>query len=77
MVRINATEAIVAGSAGRTPASDPILKQVRGVLTADKTIKIEVQGHTYNVGSYGNQFRLARRNRPIGGHSTVYGLAAG
>ena len=58
-------------------ASDPILKQVRGVLTADKTIKIGVQGHMDNVGSAGNQFRLARRNRPIGGHSTVYGLAAG
>ena len=32
------------------PASDAALQQVADLLTKDKTLKIEVQGHTDNVG---------------------------
>jgi OOP family OmpA-OmpF porin len=33
------------------PASDAVLQQVAGLLTADKALKLEVQGHTDNVGN--------------------------
>ena len=59
-------------------APDPILKQVRGVLTADKTIKIEVQGHTDNVGSGAcNQTLSEARARAVVTWLTQHGVAAG
>lgn len=33
------------------PASDPVLQKVADLLTKDPTLKVEVQGHTDNVGS--------------------------
>jgi OOP family OmpA-OmpF porin len=58
-------------------ASDPVLKQVQAVLTADKTLKIEVQGHTDNVGTDAyNQTLSEARARAVVTWLTTHGVAA-
>jgi OOP family OmpA-OmpF porin len=58
------------------PASDPVLKQVQALLTADMSIKIEVQGHTDNVGTDAyNQTLSEARARSVVTWLTQHGVA--
>jgi OOP family OmpA-OmpF porin len=59
------------------PASDAVLRQVAELLTKDKILKIEVQGHTDNVGgdTY-NQTLSEARARAVADWLTNHGVAA-
>jgi outer membrane protein OmpA-like peptidoglycan-associated protein len=59
------------------PASDAVLQQVADLLTKDKTLKIEVQGHTDNVGGdASNQTLSEARARAVTDWFTKHGVAA-
>jgi len=59
------------------PASDAILQQVTDLLAKDKTLKVEVQGHTDNVGSDAyNQTLSEARARAVADWLTKHGVAA-
>ncbi len=59
------------------PVSDGILQQVAGILTADKTLKLEVQGHTDNVGNDAyNQTLSEARAKSVMTWLTQHGVAA-
>lgn len=58
------------------PASDGPLQQVLGILSADKTLKLEVQGHTDNVGTPAyNQTLSEARARAVAAWMTQHGVA--
>ena len=59
------------------PASDAVLRQVAELLTKDKILKIEVQGHTDNVGgdTY-NQTLSEARARAVADWLSNHGVAA-
>ena len=59
------------------PASDAVLQQVADLLTKDKTLKVEVQGHTDNVGGdASNQTLSEARARAVADWLTKHGVAA-
>jgi outer membrane protein OmpA-like peptidoglycan-associated protein len=59
------------------PASDAVLQQVADLLAKDKTLKIEVQGHTDNVGGDAyNQTLSEARARAVAAWLTKQGVAA-
>jgi OOP family OmpA-OmpF porin len=59
------------------PASDAVLRQVADLLAKDKTLKIEVQGHTDNVGGDAyNQTLSEARARAVADWLTKHGVAA-
>ena len=59
------------------PVSDGVLQQVAGLLTADKALKLEVQGHTDNVGNDAyNQTLSEARARSVMVWLTQHGVAA-
>ncbi len=49
------------GTARLTPASRPILDKAAELISANPTIKIEVDGHTDNVGRPANNLRLSQQ----------------
>jgi len=58
-------------------ASDGPLRQVLGILNADKALKLEVQGHTDNVGTPAyNQTLSEARARSVMAWLTQHGVAA-
>ncbi len=59
------------------PASDAALQPVANIMTADKTLKLEVQGHTDNVGNdtY-NQTLSEARAKAVVAWLTQHGVAA-
>jgi outer membrane protein OmpA-like peptidoglycan-associated protein len=58
------------------PASDAVLQQVADLLAKDKTLKIEVQGHTDNVGGDAyNQTLSEARARAVTDWLTRHGVA--
>jgi OmpA-OmpF porin, OOP family len=58
------------------PASDAVLQQVADLLAKDKTLKIEVQGHTDNVGGDAyNQTLSEARARAVADWLTRHGAA--
>ncbi len=60
------------------PVSDGVLQQVVGILTADKALKLEVQGHTDNVGNDAyNQTLSESRAKSVMTWLTQHGVAAG
>jgi OOP family OmpA-OmpF porin len=59
------------------PASDAVLQQVADLLAKDKTLKVEVQGHTDNVGGDAyNQTLSEARARAVADWLTKQGVAA-
>ena len=57
--------------------SDGVLQQVAGILAADKTLKLEVQGHTDNVGNDAyNQTLSEARAKSVMTWLTQHGVAA-
>ena len=59
------------------PASDAVLQQVADLLAKDKTLKVEVQGHTGNVGGDAyNQTPSEARARAVADWITKHGVAA-
>ncbi len=59
------------------PASDAVLQQVADLLAKDKTLQIEVQGHTDNVGGDAyNQTLSEARARAVADWLTKHGVAA-
>jgi OOP family OmpA-OmpF porin len=59
------------------PASDAVLQPVADLLTKDKTLKVEVQGHTDNVGGdASNQTLSEARARAVADWLTKHGVAA-
>jgi hypothetical protein len=60
------------------PESDPVLERVHALLVKDVALKLEVQGHTDNVGtdSY-NQTLSEARAAAVVGWLTQHGVAAG
>lgn len=59
------------------PASDAVLQQVADLLAKDKTLKVEVQGHTDNVGGDAyNQTLSEARARAVAEWLTGHGVAA-
>jgi outer membrane protein OmpA-like peptidoglycan-associated protein len=59
------------------PASDAVLQQVADLLAKDKTLKVEVQGHTDNVGGDAyNQTLSEARARAVADWLTKHGVAA-
>jgi outer membrane protein OmpA-like peptidoglycan-associated protein len=59
------------------PASDAVLQQVADLLAKDKTLKIEVQGHTDNVGGDAyNQTLSEARARAVADWLTTHGVSA-
>jgi OOP family OmpA-OmpF porin len=59
------------------PASDAVLQQVADLLAKDKTLKVEVQGHTDNVGGDAyNQTLSEARARAVADWLTKRGVAA-
>jgi len=60
------------------PESDPVLDRVRGLLARDPTLRLEVQGHTDNVGSDAyNQTLSEARAAAVAAWLTQHGIAAG
>ena len=60
------------------PASDPVLQQINSLLTKDATLKLEIQGHTDNVGGDAyNQTLSEARARAVVAWLTQHGVAAG
>jgi OOP family OmpA-OmpF porin len=58
------------------PASDPVLQKVPDLLAKDSTLKLEVQGHTDNVGSDAyNQTLSEARARSVMNWLTKHGVA--
>jgi len=58
------------------PASDPVLQKVADLLAKDSTLKLEVQGHTDNVGSDAyNQTLSEARARSVADWLTKHGAA--
>ena len=58
------------------PASDAVLQQVADLLAKDKTLKVEVQGHTDNVGGEAyNQTLSEARARAVADWLTKHGVA--
>jgi outer membrane protein OmpA-like peptidoglycan-associated protein len=54
-----------------------MLQQVAGILTADKALKLEVQGHTDNVGNDAyNQTLSEARAKAVVTWLTQHGVAA-
>jgi outer membrane protein OmpA-like peptidoglycan-associated protein len=59
------------------PASDPVLQKVADMLTKDPTLKVEVQGHTDNVGADAyNQTLSEARARAVMDWMTKHGIPA-
>jgi len=59
------------------PASDAVLQQVADLFVKDKTLKVEVQGHTDNVGGDApNQTLSEARARAVADWLTKHGVAA-
>jgi OOP family OmpA-OmpF porin len=59
------------------PASDAVLQQVADLLAKDKTLKVEVQGHTDNVGGDAyNQTLSEARARAVADWLSKHGVAA-
>jgi outer membrane protein OmpA-like peptidoglycan-associated protein len=59
------------------PASDGVLQNVAGLLTADKTLQLEVQGHADNVGNDAyNQTLSEARAKAVVAWLTQHGVAA-
>jgi outer membrane protein OmpA-like peptidoglycan-associated protein len=59
------------------PSSDAVLQQVANVLSANKALKLEVQGHTDNVGNDAyNQTLSEARARSVVAWLTHHGVAA-
>jgi outer membrane protein OmpA-like peptidoglycan-associated protein len=60
------------------PESDPLLQKVADLLARDATLKLEVQGHTDNVGSDAyNQTLSEARARAVVDWLTKHGTAPG
>ncbi len=60
------------------PESDPVLDRVRALLVKDATLRLEVQGHTDNVGSDSyNQTLSDARAGAVVAWLTQHGVAAG
>ena len=60
------------------PASTPVLQKVADLLAKDPTLKLEVQGHTDNVGDDAyNQTLSEARARAVVAWLTRHGTAAG
>jgi len=60
------------------PASDPVLQQILDLLKKNPTQKIEIQGHTDNVGADAyNQTLSEARAKAIAAWLTQHGIAAG
>ncbi len=59
------------------PASDAVLQPVANIMAADKTLKLEVQGHTDNVGADAyNQTLSEARAKSVATWLTQHGVAA-
>ena len=59
------------------PASDPVLQQINSLLTKNATLKLEIQGHTDNVGGDAyNQTLSEARARAVVAWLTQLGVAA-
>jgi outer membrane protein OmpA-like peptidoglycan-associated protein len=59
-------------------ASDPVLQQINSLLTKDAMLKLEIQGHTDNVGGDAyNQTLSEARARAVVAWLTQHGVAAG
>jgi outer membrane protein OmpA-like peptidoglycan-associated protein len=59
------------------PASDPVLQQILALLAKDATLKLEIQGHTDNVGGDAyNQTLSEARAKAIVTWLTQHGVAA-
>lgn len=59
------------------PESDPVLQRVLGVLQKDASLKVEVQGHTDNVGNDAYNQKLSEaRAKSVVGWLTGHGIAA-
>lgn len=59
------------------PASDAVLQQVANLLNGDKSLKIEAQGHTDNVGGDAYNQKLSEdRARSVVAWLTAHGVAA-
>jgi OmpA-OmpF porin, OOP family len=59
------------------PASDAVLQQVADLLAKDKTQKVEIQGHTDNVGGdASNQTLSEARAKAVADWLTKHGIAA-
>jgi len=59
------------------PASDPLLQQILSLLTKDASLKLEIQGHTDNVGNDAyNQTLSEARARAVVTWLTQHGIAA-
>ena len=57
--------------------SDPVLQQILGLLTKDPTLKLEIQGHTDNVGGDAyNQTLSEARAKAVVAWLTQHGVAA-
>jgi OOP family OmpA-OmpF porin len=60
------------------PESDPVLERVRGLLVKDAALKLEVQGHTDNVGTDAyNQTLSEARAAAVDAWLTQHGIAGG
>lgn len=59
------------------PASDPVLQQIDSLLVKNATLKLEIQGHTDNVGNDAyNQTLSEARARAVVAWLTQHGIAA-
>lgn len=59
------------------PASEPVLQQINSLLTKDPALKLEIQGHTDNVGNDAyNQTLSEARGRAVVAWLTQHGVAA-
>jgi outer membrane protein OmpA-like peptidoglycan-associated protein len=59
------------------PVSEPVLQQIDSLLTKDATLKLEIQGHTDNVGNDAyNQTLSEARARSVVAWLTQHGVAA-
>jgi outer membrane protein OmpA-like peptidoglycan-associated protein len=59
------------------PLSEPVLQQIDSLLTKDATLKVEIQGHTDNVGNDAyNQTLSEARARAVVAWLTQHGVAA-
>ena len=59
------------------PVSEPVLQQINSLLTKDPALKLEIQGHTDNVGNDAyNQTLSEARARAVVAWLTQHGVAA-